>query len=106
MMSNADLGRIINSSEVQEAVRAKNVKLHHHIQKKNPLKNVAAMAKLNPHAIHVKRVEITAAIKRATDKANGIAKKRNVHADKKARRAKSLAFYQNLVSDEYVQPKL
>jgi hypothetical protein len=105
-MSNADLGRIINSSEIQEAIRTKNVKVTHAVQKKNPLKNVQAMAKLNPHAILVKRTEIVAAAARAANKAAGIAKKRTVQADKKVRRAKSLAFFQNLVADEYVQPKL
>jgi large subunit ribosomal protein L4e len=104
LMSNADLGRIINSSEIQEAIRTKNVKVQHAVQKKNPLKNVQAMAKLNPHAVHVKRTEILAGQRRAADKAAGVAKKRVQHADKNARRAKSLAFYQNLVSDEYVKP--
>ena len=105
IMTNADLGRIINSAEVQEAVRAKVQKNKRAVQKKNPLVNVQAMAKLNPYAIHVKRSEIVAAQRRAADKAAGAAKKRGLDkATVKARREKSLAFYKNLVSDDYVRP--
>ena len=105
IMTNADLGRIINSAEVQEAVRAKVQKNKRAVQKKNPLVNVQAMAKLNPYAIHVKRSEIVAAQRRAADKAAGAAKKRGLDkATVKARREKSLAFYKNLVSDDYTRP--
>ncbi len=100
-MSNADINRIINSAEVQEAVRGKITTVKKATQKKNPLTNLAAMAKLNPYAVHTKRSEILAAERRAADKAKGVAKKR-APVDK-ARKAKSKAFYQNLVSEEYVK---
>ncbi len=105
MMSNADLARIINSSEVQEAVRGKVLKSKRAVQKKNPLRNLQAMVKLNPYAMHVKRTEVVAAERRAAAKAAGVAKKRTV--DKKvaqARHAKSMDFYRNLVSDDYIRP--
>lgn len=50
LLTNANLARIINSSEVQRAVRPKqkNVQLHDR-QKKNPLKNQRKMDFLNPY---------------------------------------------------------
>jgi len=55
MMSNADLPRVINSSEVQAKARpAKSVTKFHRIRK-NPLKNLGVMIKLNPYAKHLKR---------------------------------------------------
>jgi len=101
-MSNADIGRIINSAEVQEAIRAKVTKVKRAPQKKNPLTNLRALVALNPHAIHVKRTEVLAAEARAKAKAEGVAKKRV--APNKARKAQSKAFYQNLVAEEYVRP--
>merc|ERR1712028_67737 len=55
IMSNADLPRVINSSEVQAAARpARSVQKFHRI-KKNPLKNLGVMVKLNPYAKYLKR---------------------------------------------------
>merc|ERR1711934_973012 len=55
IMSNTDLVRVINSAEVQAAARpvkkaAKNPRL-----RKNPLKNLGVMIKLNPYAKVIKR---------------------------------------------------
>jgi large subunit ribosomal protein L4e len=47
-MENADLARIINSSEVQSVLRPKLDKPKTFERKSNPLKNKAVMAKLNP----------------------------------------------------------
>ena len=50
MMANADLNRVINSDEIQSIVKAPK---DHHARaalKKNPLKNLGAMLKLNPYA--------------------------------------------------------
>eukprot|EP01128_Nolandella_sp_AFSM9_P011740 TRINITY_DN8669_c0_g1_i1.p2 TRINITY_DN8669_c0_g1~~TRINITY_DN8669_c0_g1_i1.p2 ORF type:complete len:391 (-),score=92.59 TRINITY_DN8669_c0_g1_i1:60-1211(-) len=56
IMTNADLQRIINSSEVQSVLRAKGpTKQRKKIQKKNPLTNFGARVKLNPFALTVKR---------------------------------------------------
>merc|ERR1711959_659414 len=55
MMSNSDLPRVINSSEVQGVARAaRSVNKFHRI-KKNPLKNFGVMIKLNPYAKYMKR---------------------------------------------------
>ena len=50
LMANADLNRVINSDEIQSVVNAPK---DHHVRaslKKNPLRNLGAMLKLNPYA--------------------------------------------------------
>jgi len=55
MMTNSDLPRIINSDEVQcKVVPAKTQSKFRRI-KKNPLKNLGVMVKLNPYAMKQKR---------------------------------------------------
>jgi len=61
-MTNADLSRIINSDEVQSKLRAKQ-KNNRTTLKKNPLKNLGAMVKLNPYALTQRRRAILAAEK-------------------------------------------
>ena len=48
-MTNADLGRIINSDEVQSVVKPLNKEVKRRENRKNPLKNMAAVLKLNPY---------------------------------------------------------
>merc|ERR550514_2143281 len=55
IMSNADLPRVINSSEVQGAARPARSSQKFHRIKKNPLKNLGVMVKLNPYAKYMKR---------------------------------------------------
>jgi large subunit ribosomal protein L4e len=51
VLTNADIARIINSNEVQSAVRpAKESNVLHEVQKKNPRNNRHALARLNPAA--------------------------------------------------------
>jgi len=57
IMSNADLPRVINSYEVQSAARASRSVQKFHRIKKNPLKNLGVMVKLNPYAKYLKRVK-------------------------------------------------
>jgi len=95
VMTNSDLARIINSTEIQSVVKPKQKKARFIVHKKNPLKNLGALVKLNPYAIKAKRQAIkasTAPAKAAVDKA---AVKKN--------KAASKAFYKTLVSDEYVK---
>ena len=66
MMSNADVGRIINSDEVQRVLRPKRVPLKHPRMKKNPLKNDLVMFKLNPYAKTLKRQHLLAHQKQLT----------------------------------------
>merc|ERR1712167_339326 len=61
MMANADLARVINSDEVQSKVNpAKEQKLQRVVHKKNPLKNLGSMIKLNPYAKTLRRMELLA----------------------------------------------
>jgi len=50
-MANADLARIINSDEVQSVVRPANRSVSKVPRKKNPLKNVQEMIRLNPYVM-------------------------------------------------------
>ncbi|KAL4830508.1 hypothetical protein H8958_021791 [Nasalis larvatus] len=49
-MINTDLSRILKSPEIQRALRAPRKKIHRRVLKKNPLKNLRIMLKLNPYA--------------------------------------------------------
>lgn len=50
VLTNAELGRIINSDEIQSAIRAKKPQCRIVQRKKNPLNNLTEMIKLNPYA--------------------------------------------------------
>jgi len=61
LLTNADLQRLVNSDEVQNALRpskSKRTKSAHH--KKNPLSNLGVLLKLNPYAKTVRRRTILA----------------------------------------------
>uniref|UniRef100_A0A8C9JCL5 Large ribosomal subunit protein uL4 n=1 Tax=Panthera tigris altaica TaxID=74533 RepID=A0A8C9JCL5_PANTA len=49
-MLNTDLSRILKSPEIQRALQAPHKKIHRRIFKKNPLKNLRIMLKVNPYA--------------------------------------------------------
>uniref|UniRef100_A0A3Q3QEB6 Large ribosomal subunit protein uL4 C-terminal domain-containing protein n=1 Tax=Monopterus albus TaxID=43700 RepID=A0A3Q3QEB6_MONAL len=54
-MTNTDLSRILKSEEIQKALRAPNKKINRRVLKKNPLKNLRIMLKLNPYAKTARR---------------------------------------------------
>lgn len=76
-MFNADLARIINSDEVQSVVRPikKEVKRRHF--KKNPLKNLYTLLKLNPYAKTARRMALLAEENRVKAKKEKLDKKRS-----------------------------
>lgn len=80
LISNADVARIINSDEVQSALRDKIPQERIHIRRKNPLKNLGFMVKLNPHAKTLRRRELLAKEKRE----KAVKEKRNVPKKKGA----------------------
>lgn len=55
MMSNSDLGRLLKSDEIQNAVRQPKRDRQRRVLKKNPLKNQAIMTRLNPYSDVTKR---------------------------------------------------
>jgi large subunit ribosomal protein L4e len=68
-MTNADLTRIINSDEVQSKLRAKKSNNRSHIHKRNPLKNLGFLLRLNPYAKTLKRAELLNKERRSKAKA-------------------------------------
>merc|ERR1712146_190705 len=93
-----DIGRIINSDVVQSAVRPaiKQRKLHQ--RKKNPLKNIGAMVKLNPYALTMRRAELQKQKRAAALKAKHT--KKGTKTDK-ALRAQSKARIAAMLEDEF-----
>ncbi|KAI9442046.1 ribosomal protein L4 domain-containing protein [Lactarius psammicola] len=59
-ISNPDVTRLINSSEIQSVVRPANPKVHKRpwTQHKNPLRNKAVLFRLNPYAKSIRRQEL------------------------------------------------
>jgi len=94
-IANADLNRVINSDEIQSIVKPPK---DHHARgalKKNPLRNLGAMLKLNPYAKTQRRMQILADERRREAKANKTAAKRAPKtAEQKAAGKKFLASMQ------------
>ncbi|EDV24148.1 expressed hypothetical protein [Trichoplax adhaerens] len=65
IMTTSDIARIINSNEVQSSIRPAKSKPKRAILKKNPLKNVKVMLRLNPHSAATKRQAYLASNKKA-----------------------------------------
>jgi len=63
MMLNTDIDRIIQSDEIQNALKPRVYKSKRTVRKKNPLTNLYFMVKLNPHALSVRRRAILASRK-------------------------------------------
>jgi len=82
-ITNADITRIINSDEIQSILRSKRRVPKFHAHKKNPLRNVGALLKLNPYAKTVRRREILLKL-RANRKAKPAAKAPAAKAKPKA----------------------
>jgi len=76
IMSSTDLGRIINSDEIQSKLRPKIARSRMALKKRNPLKNLQFAIKLNPYAGVQRRKDIIAQQKRAKAKAELLEKKR------------------------------
>lgn len=54
-MVNTDLSKLLKSEEIRKVLRAPNRKVVRSVHKKNPLKNIRAMLKLNPYAAVLKK---------------------------------------------------
>lgn len=77
IMGNPDLGRIINSDEIQSVVRPTKVAIKRRVLKKNPLKNLGALLKLNPYAKTARRMELLAQERQAKAKTEKLQSKRS-----------------------------
>jgi len=90
IMNNSDLARIINSDEIQTKVRAAREGFAKPSQKRNPLKNLGTMLKLNPYIAQVKRAE-TAAAEVSASKKRKLSPTTVKAGGKKAKAAKATA---------------
>lgn len=77
-MIQTDLSRLINSDEIQKAVRPVKPKDKRFSQKKNPLKNLNVMLRLNPYAKTLRRQQLLLEMQRKKDKAELLSKKRGL----------------------------
>lgn len=93
IMTNANLGRLINSDEIQSVVRAGKYGKHRRQQKKNPLKNLGVMVKLNPYALVARRAELRAQALRKEKKAAIVNKNRHTTKNDKKRKEQSRALF-------------
>ncbi|MCL7032121.1 hypothetical protein MKW94_024845 [Papaver nudicaule] len=100
-MVNADLARIINSDEVQSVVRPIKKDSKKAPMKKNPLKNLNTLLRLNPYAKTARRMALLAEAQRVKAKKEKLEKKRtNISKEESAAiRAAGKAWYQTMISD-------
>jgi len=73
IVSNTDVGRVINSDEVQSAIRKKRQHKRVNTIKQNPLRNRGALTKLSPYAKDIRR-RVRSQIKKGAAKAAPVAK--------------------------------
>jgi large subunit ribosomal protein L4e len=85
MMTNPDLARIINSTEIQVALKAKKAKAPRTQIKKNPLHNLRARNKLDPSTIQRRRLALLAAASAEARRKKVIAARKKFLAKRKAK---------------------
>merc|ERR1711862_1002050 len=77
-MTNTDLARLLKSDEIQNAVRAPKKERSRKVLKKNPLKNMRTMIRLNPYAAVQKRNALLTEEKRKAAKQAILDKRRGI----------------------------
>merc|ERR1712141_21085 len=77
-MTNTDLARLLKSDEIQNAVRAPIKDKSRNVLKKNPLKNIRTMIRLNPYAAVQKRNALLTDEKRKAAKQAILDKRRGI----------------------------
>lgn len=97
LLSNADLNRIINSDEVQSAIRHRKANKRVSKVKKNPLKNIGVLRKLNPYAVVQKRNAIISN-KINRERRAKLLKEGKVQTVKKVKRGAQAKFHKLLLS--------
>ncbi|KAJ6913765.1 60S ribosomal protein L4-like [Populus alba x Populus x berolinensis] len=100
-MVNADLARIINSDEVQSVVNPIKKEVKRAPLKKNPLKNLNVMLKLNPYAKTARRMALLAEAERVKAKKEKLDRKRKPVSKEELAAAKAAgkAWYKTMISD-------
>jgi len=104
-LTNSDLGRLINSQEVQSHLRAKKRPQKYVVHKKNPLKNFGFLIKLNPYAKTERRRTILEAknaqerkkwLKSRREASKAAKKEKAAKSEKKESRGKTATAYRKL----------
>lgn len=81
-VTNPDISRVINSNEIQSALRnSKTDRVLHHAQKHNPLNNTKALNKVNPNARLVRETARRVNEERRKLRADKLAQKRGLSAN-------------------------
>ncbi|KAK8783685.1 ribosomal protein L4 [Amblyomma americanum] len=80
-MTNSDINRILKSEEIRHLLRAPQRRVARRTQKKNPLKNINAMLRLNPYAAVTRRAAVLLNQKRKLKRQLLIAEKKGVKLD-------------------------
>jgi len=93
IMANGDLARIINSDEVQSVLNPAKGANKRYLRKKNPLKSIKALAKLDPYAAAARASETRAMEARKGKKEELLKKRRESSKNKKQFKAQGKAFY-------------
>jgi len=96
IMLNSDVARIINSDEVQSAVRPAMLPPRRTSQKKNALKNRNIMARLNPGILHKRKIRTLAATNGTKEREALMKKKRARLTEAKKHHKDSKQFYVNM----------
>jgi len=99
MVVSGDIARVINSDTIQSVVRPTKTNVRRAKMRKNPLKNLGIMVKLNPYALTMRRAELIAQSKRTELKRKG-GRTAVSGAVKKARKKASRAFREKMMEDE------
>lgn len=77
-MANADLARMLKGPEIRKAIRPANKKIERYVLKKNPLKNIRVMLRLNPYAAVLRRKAYVALERKKKAKEALLMKKRGI----------------------------
>lgn len=89
VLTNADISRIIQSDEVQSALRDWQKPSKFTVRKKNPLTNLGAMVKLNPYAVALRRRAIVTQRKQSEKRQAELAQRRKGVKTPAAEKAKA-----------------
>merc|ERR1712168_1194905 len=87
-MTNTDLARLLKSEEIQQVLRAPKRERQRRVLKKNPLKNIRTMQRLNPYAAVQRRNAILTEEKRKREKQAILDKRRGLDSSGKGKKGK------------------
>lgn len=95
-MTHADLARIINSDEVQSVLNPAQMNNVRRLRKRNAIRNVDALERLDPYAAAARRAETLAMEQRAQNKSDILKKKRLEMKEKKQYKEAGKEFYEKV----------